>query len=303
MKVMVPLPWRPTPSQGLEAPRCGSSGPIRVRLCKAADRGALLQLGHPAGVPPVLAPPIGLRLRWFLGGTLAVGFVAERAGGGGLLGSIHFVRDRLDPDTWMFGHWRVLPAHRRSGIGRVLLREGIGRLPGVRRLYSHVDWGNDVSVQAHQHLGFEAAQELQGMATLSTVATLGPPAPAVRLRPLDRRDPEAGRLYARAMGDLWMRMVSGRSIALRLSGRLFLAEDAGVPVAMVRIQGGVVWVFMVPEVCSTPMLSRLAVPIRGQGVPPEASVALRGLTRAFVARGGPIITQVLMGIGDSRQLR
>ncbi len=276
---------------------------VRVRLCRAADREALLRLGHPAGVPPVLAPPIGLRLRWFLGGTLAAGFVAESGPGGAIVGSIHFVRDRRDPGTWMFGHWRVLPAHRRSGIGRMLLREGMVRLPGVSGLYSYVDWGNEVSIRVHDRLGFEAATELQGMAPLAALAALGPPAPAVRLRSVDPRDPEAAGLYGRAMGDLWMRLVPAASIPAALGGRLFIAEDAGLPVGLVRQRGKDTWLFAVPEACDGPLLSRLAARLRDLGVPLDAELALRGLPRSIASRGGPIAVQILMGMSDARKLR
>src|SRR5439155_203040 len=122
----------------------------------------------------------------------------------GALGGVQFVRSSIDHATWMFGHWRVAPARRREGIGRRLLSEGSRFLPGIGRLYSYIDWGNEVSVLAHERLGFEACPLARGSALLGALSTVGPSAPALGFEPRRRSDwPALFDLYRKAAGPIW----------------------------------------------------------------------------------------------------
>ncbi|MGH9750150.1 MAG: GNAT family N-acetyltransferase [Candidatus Polarisedimenticolia bacterium] len=286
------------------------SGP-RVRYCRAADRPGILALGHAAGVPEVLAPRPLLRLRWFASGTCAAAFVAveER---GQVVGSIQFVRDRRDPGTWMFGHWRVLGTLRQRGIGRLLLRDGARRIPGLRALYSYVDRGNDGSVRAHEALGFERGARLQGQAIAVELAASGPVAPAPRLVPVER----AGRplllpIYAQAMGDLWLRLFPGEdggdpgSPVARLArllprgrGEEHLLVDGGRTAGFIVRRRGGATLFLDPGAGAPGLLSRTAARLIADGLEREALLDLRGLTSGMLARPGPIAVQMLMGMPD-----
>jgi hypothetical protein len=285
---------------------------VRVRYCRAADRPGILALGHAAGVPEVLAPRPFLRLRWFASGTCAVSFVAVDEGRQ-VVGSIQFVRDRRDPETWMFGHWRVPGPLRQRGIGRLLLREGGRRIPGLRSLYSYVDRGNDASVRAHEALGFERGARLQGQAIAVELAAWGPVAPAPRLVPVER----AGRplllpIYAQAMGELWLRLLPGRaavggpgSPAARLGhllprgrGEEQLLVDGGRAAGFVVRRRGGATIFLDPGAGAPGILSRTAARLIADGLEREALLDLRGLTGGMLARPGPIAVQMLMGMPD-----
>jgi RimJ/RimL family protein N-acetyltransferase len=277
---------------------------LRVRPCRPADRAALLAIGHPAGVPAVMAPGPWLRLRWFLSGTCAQGFVAEE--GGGVVGSVHFVRDRRDPRTWMFGHWRVAAPRRRAGVGGRLLREAARAIPGLARLYSHVDWGNDVSILAHERLGFERAPEIQGRAPLSGLAVIGPAAPPARLEPVRAAEwPALLAIYARAMGSLWMRLLPDHAPGRppwRPGGRVFrVVTEEGIAGFLLQRAEALTF-YMEPERAGAAALARLAARLLGDGHPRDRVIDLRGLTRALVARPGPIAAQVLMGMPDAARL-
>src|SRR5262245_40130143 len=147
---------------------------VVVRRVRPADRDAIEGLGHPPPIPSLLCPTRPVRIAWRLLGTRAVTVVAEDVRTGSLLGTVQFVRSRRNPDTWMFGHWRVAAQRRRAGIGRRLLVEGRRLASGVGRLYSYVEWGNEVSMAAHERLGFEAGETLLGRAPLGALSTIGP---------------------------------------------------------------------------------------------------------------------------------
>jgi GNAT superfamily N-acetyltransferase len=281
------------------------AGALRVRGCRAGDREGLWAIGHPPGVPAVMAPGPLLRLRWFLSGTCALGFVAEE--GGAVVGSVHFVRDRRDPATWMFGHWRVAAARRRAGVGAFLLREAARRIPGLRRLYSHVDWGNEASLAAHERLGFERAPEIQGRAPLGGLAGLGPPAPPARLEPVRPGDwPALFPWYARAMGDLWLRLFPDHSPAAAArpgrGGRAYWVrtEEGAAGFLLERPRG--LTLYLEPARCSGTLLARCAGRLLAEGRPGTAEIDLRGLSRDLVARPGPIVAQVLMAMPDASRL-
>ncbi|HXH27643.1 MAG TPA: hypothetical protein VNL37_01290, partial [Candidatus Polarisedimenticolia bacterium] len=234
-----------------------------------------------------------------------------------------FIRSLRDPDTWMFGHWRVVSARRREGIGRHLLRDGFRLLPGAARLYSYVDWGNDVSEEAHLRLGFEQAAAGRGSVTLAALSTIGPSAPSIRVEPVRRS--EAGSLYplyTRAMGDLWLRLFprlsqenfldqdGGRRdpMALLRRGLLerpmrLLCVDPGDPAGFVRWQSSGLELFLDPGRCDAALLSRVALQLLALGAEREEMTLLSGLPRHLLARPGPILGRTLMGMIDaSRRL-
>ncbi len=299
------------------------AGRVRVRFSRASDRPALLALGHPPPVAAALSPSAATRLAWALTGLKARALLAEVVPTGSVLGSVQFVRSRGDSGTWMFGHWRVAPQRRRRGIGRLLIDEGLRLLPAIRRLYSYVDWGNEVSVEAHLRLGFEAAAEIQGSAPLGALSAIGPAAPAVRLVPADRSAArELAELYRKAMGPLWFRLFPGddRNFSPALGtgtegpallllralregpARILLVADAGPP------SGVVVWrraapgptLFADPARCDAALLARLAARLMAQGAARGLDLTLRGLPTSLLASPGPIAARILMGLPEAR---
>jgi hypothetical protein len=280
------------------------SAAIRVRFCRRTDRAALLKLGHPPGAEKILAPSIAGRLRWFLNGTLACGLVAEDAAAGTLVGSAHFVRSRRDAATWVFGLWRVAGARRREGIGGLLLREAARLVPGIRRLYSYVDWGNEASILAHRRLGFEAAPEVQGRAELGALSTIGPAAPAVRLETAGSGDTAAlFDLYARALGPLWLRLFPGHE---RGSGGgrwgTWWVRDGERTAGFVRLRGRSIVLYTDPAACDAGLLARAATQIVALGIPRQREIDLRGLPWDLASRPGPIDPRILMGLPDVGRL-
>lgn len=299
-------------------------GGVRVRRCGANDRESLVRLGHLPGAVRSLAPTPADRLVWATRGVRAVGIVAEETGSGRILGSVHFVGSRRDPETWMFGHWRVDGARRRTGIGRLLVSEGLRLLPEVRRLYSYVDWGNDRSILAHERIGFERATELHGRATLGELSRIGPPAPAVRARRVRASDRTAlFPLFRRAMGPLWMRLFPGTD------GRNYLSQIGGVwdlrgmVSALWRAPSTTIWridaggsadaflvsrgsdltLYLDPSSCSPALLTRTALWALGRVGSRDLTVELRGLNQDLVARTGELIARTLMGLPEADRLR
>ncbi len=299
---------------------------ISVRACRTGDREAILRLGHPPAVGDILCPSRGRRIAWRLRGTRSVSAIAVEKVTGAALGSVQFLRSRRDRGTWLFGHWRVVPGHRREGIGRRLLRQGVLLLPAGARLYSYVDWGNEASIAAHEHCGFEAGRTLLGSAPLGVLSTIGAATPALRLEPAWRRDRQfLFGLYARAMGSLWLRLFprlrprnyatgrfAGHRLALLALARV--AERTGgagrggdpgrstpggsQPAGFVLWEGDGLTFFADPEVCDAALLARVALQLVALGASREATLELRGLPRALAARSGPILTRILMGMPD-----
>jgi hypothetical protein len=277
---------------------------IRVRFCRRTDRASLSDLGHPPGAEEILAPSIAGRLRWFLNGTLACGLVAEDTAAGTLVGSAHFVRSRRDQATWMFGLWRVAAARRREGIGGLLLREGVRLIPGVRRLYSYVDWGNEASILAHRRLGFESAPEVQGRSELGALSTIGPATPAVRLEPAGGADRAAlSHLYARALGPLWLRLFPehGRASDGSRWGAWWVRDGARTA-GFMRMRGRSVALYTDPATCDAGLLARAAAQIVTLGFPRQREINLRGLPWNLASRPGPIAARILMGMPDVSDL-
>jgi len=300
---------------------------VIVRVCRAADRAAIERLGHPQPAAEILCPPLARRVSWRLLGTRAVPVLAEDAGGKAAIGTVQFVRSRRLPDTWMFGHWRVAAQHRRRGIGRRILSEGMRLLPGITRLYSYVDRDNDASIAAHLRLGFEPGRALWGTAPLGALSTVGPAAPSLRLEPVRGRDwPVVFDVYARAMGSLWLRLFPGLgprtflgttrgglsagivAVARGLSGTGWssLAARSGQPSSARFVAGFVLWegrtvtLFVDPDSCDHAFLARAALQIVAHGARRDLEIGLRGLPRSLSARPGPIVLQELMGMPDVR---
>lgn len=301
---------------------------LLIRPARASDRRALETLGQPPAAVAALCPARVTRLAWFLSGLQARSLIAFEVGTELPLGSVQFVRARRDTGTWMFGLWRVAAAHRRLGIGRRLVEEGARRMPALRRLYSFVEWGNDASIAAHRRLGFEMSEELQGTVTLGALSTIGPTAPAARLRPAG--SPERHRLaeiYERALGPLWRRLFPGRPRSFSLEGglgtegpilallralrdgpvRLFTvqADAAGSDhgfVALARI-GGTITLYTDPERCDAGLLAKVAVQLLALGASRERDIELRGLPRHLLAAPGPIRGRILMGLPETERLR
>ena len=299
------------------------SDSVRVRPARSSDNRAIARLGHPSEVAGILSPPPGRLLQWRLTGTPVRSFVAIDRRDEALIGSVQFVRSRGYTGTWMFGHWRVASSQRRRGIGRRLLEEGMEQLPDARRLYSFISADNSVSIAAHGRLGFEPGRTLWGSATLASLSTLGPPAPAVVIAGVRGGDRDAlFGSYARSMGTLWLRLFPG------MGPRSFLEGAVGglgaVGVALVRAQpvadagvgraagntakpvlaGFVVWegpgatFFAEPALCDPGLLARVATGILRLGARRDRRINLRGLPASFADRQGPVELQVLMGMPD-----
>ncbi len=302
----------------------GRSKPeLALRFARPGDRPGLMRLGHPPPVARILAPSAGQRFLWAAAGTRSMALVAEESGS--LVGSVHFVRSMRDAATWMFGHWRVAPSLRRRGIGSQLMREGVRRIGSVERLYSYVEDGNEASLAAHRRLGFEAAPTFEGTIGLGALSTLGPPAPALRLEPVDRRDwGTLLPLYAAANGALWLRLFPRSVVVLRLLAeiggrdavrplpRVLLLPMASVlrvevpgrpPAGFVVRSGSQMTLYCDPAGCSTSILARTALQLLALGVPREETIGLVGLPADLASRARSIQARRLMALPDARHLR
>lgn len=303
----------------------GESAPgprLEIRFCRAGDREGIQRLGHPPAVGEILCPPIARRIVWRARGTLSRSVVAVDLRTRALLGCVQFLRSRRDRETWLFGYWRVAAGRRREGIGRAILRDGLSLLPAGARLYSYVDWGNEVSIAAHERCGFEAGRTLLGSAPLSVLSTIGPATPAMRLEPAGFGDSSVVfGLYARAMGSLWFRLFPrlrpGRFLPRRFAGfrvvLLAMSRDAeraagrsgdghagSGPVGLVVWEGESLTLFVDPAACDAALLARVALQLTALGARRESTLEIRGLPRTFLVRPGPIDVQVLMGMPDPR---
>jgi hypothetical protein len=283
-------------------------------------------LGHPPGVAAILCPRLPERLLRAATGLHASTFVAADPRGGPVVGCIQFVRARVDTGTWLFGYWRVAPGRRRAGIGSRLIVEGIRRLPGVRRLYSFVDWGNEPSIRAQIRLGFELSEEVFASAPLGLLAGIGPSAPGPRIRragPGDRR--RVDDLYRRAMGPVWERLFPpGRAaFSMALGGGLegpvapllralrdgragiSLVDSGGGTPAFLVLRGGAAaaTLFVDPPACDPALLSRVAARLLAEGIPRDLELGLRGVRRRLLESPGPITARLLMGLPEASRLR
>ena len=298
-----------------------TAAPFQVRPSRAADREALEAFGHPPGVAQAFCASPGRRLVWRLKGIRVVGVLAEDRAG--VLGSVQFVRSSIDHATWMFGHWRVAPARRREGIGRRLLSEGSRFLPGIGRLYSYIDWGNEVSVLAHERLGFEACPLARGSALLGALSTVGPSAPALGFEPRRRSDwPALFDLYRKAAGPIWFGLFPRVGSATYLdrvpgpgswlpgpvrrilpSARVWSVEKPEGAAAMVVQRGASLTLYADPARCDASLLARVALRLLAQGAGRDREITLIGLPRWLVARPGPVRAEILMGMPQISRLR
>jgi len=299
------------------------SDDIRVRICRPGDRAALLALGHPPGVTQAFCPSLLRRFEWWLAGNRIVNQVAVEGADERVVGSVQLIRTRRDPRTWLFGHWRVPGPRRRQGLGRLLLAEALRQVPEISRLYSFVDWGNDISTLAHERLGFRRSAELRGSAPLGALSTIGAAAPAVRLTRV-RRGESAGlfALYSRAMGEGWLSLfprlgphnfldssagemvpwlVRAARVIQRPTG-LYRVDAGGVLRGFVRRDGPTLELFADPDSCDASLLARVALRLMDLGEDRETRLLLRGLTREIVSRPGPIDALLLMVLGDRTRL-
>lgn len=308
-----------TGSNATTEPRWPSPDTLRVRRCVARDRRSLEAIGVPEIVSAALCPSLLTRLAWGVTGLRAESFLAEMPAGGPPAGCVQFVRARRDTGTWMFGHWRVAAGLRRQGIGRRLIEEGMHRLSRLRRLYSYVDWGNEISILAHERLGFERASEHQGAASLGALATMGPVTPAPRLQTAGPHDgTEMRRLYRAAMGSLWSRLFPGAGDSFSpFAGAAPLGPTASFlravrqgPARIVRVPGemrgadagflvlrwrGSIELYTDPGACDARLLARVAAQLLALGTPRDTEILLRGLPQSLLVTPGPITARVLMG--------
>lgn len=299
----------------------GAMGEVRVRRSTPSDRRDLVALGHPHDIARTCAPAILTRIAWLLTATWAQAFVAEEIATRGILASVQFVLVAPRDGVWIFGYWRVSPAHRRRGLGGLVLREGARLLGDVRRLYSYVERGNGASIRAHERLGFEASPVLRGSALLGELSTIGPAAPPVRLRPVPAEGrPSLFPLYARAMGATWMRLFPGISPRNFLEredrtggGGLVRAPRRGrmrvwsvhrgeAPAGFVRWRRSEIVLYLDPAACSAGILSQVAMQVMALGASREHRIELRGLQAEVAPPTGPITAQVLMGLPDAKRL-
>ncbi len=307
----------------LPIPRLDSDPTFRVRRARASDRPALDSLGHPPGAVYAIAPtPIG-RLAWRTRGVRVVGLVAE-APDGTILGSIQFVGTRREPGTWMFGHWRVSSARRGRGIGGLLVRQGVRALPGIARLCSLVEWGNERSIEAHRRLGFEPAIELWGRAPLGPLTTLGPPAPALTFEPVSRSGTrDLAPSLRRAMGPLWCSLFPARAglgdpspavapwdplvepgrVGRPARHRYWVARSGSRTDAVLLAAGRSMILFIDPDSSEPHVVARLAQAMVALGCDRSLEIEMRGVTGALVERSGFLTAQILMGLTDLSSLR
>ena len=294
---------------------------LQIRFSRPRDRAALAALGHRPAIAAVLSPALPTRAAWAMGGIEARGIVAEEAPAGAVLGSVQFVRARRDTGTWMFGHWRVAPPRRREGIGRRLICEGLRLLPRIRRLYSYVDWGNEISILAHRRLGFESGGPIAGHASLRALSTIGPAAPPGRLRETSDEDRAVLlEIYRRAMGPLWFSLFpggdsfsetlgvgsEGPSLALLGAARggrariLAVHLEDGPPAAFVVVRGDIeaATLYGNPGRCDGALLAKVALRLLALGASRDLEMEMRGLNRALLEGPGPIAARILMGMPD-----
>jgi len=289
-----------------------------IRVCRRSDRRSLRQLGHPPDVVALLSPGPITPWAWADQRTRVLSFVAEEPSQGRLAGTVQLVRSRLDPGTWMFGHWRVVTDRRGEGLGSALLRGAVRSTAAVKRLYSLIEQDNDASIEAHEWLGFERSDRLFSGGGLGFLSTIGPPAPALSLRRASRDDlPEIFEIYLKSMGPLWGRLFPGLSAArlsravgeppdpaLReptpatLPERLMLVEDGGACPAFLARGGRSTALFADPSRCDAGLLARVASRLLALGAARDEWLTLRGLPAPPGRAAGASRAWILMGATD-----
>ena len=144
--------------------RCGAGGVdpspvsrIRLREVRPGDLEALHLLDQ-ACFEPDIAYTQG-HLRYFLSRENSCGIVAEIDGAlaGFAIGHRSGSRGHVVTID-------VAAAHRRSGVGRALLRELVRRLEdsGARRIRLEVDLRNAAAIRFYEGLGFQESRRLRG---------------------------------------------------------------------------------------------------------------------------------------------
>ena len=296
---------------------------MRVRECRYSDHEALRQFGYTPDVLAVLCPNALTRFLWRIHSTHVRSFLGEEMDSCLVLGSVQFVRSRLDCETWIFGHWKVATGLRRRGIGGQLLLGALNMLPDARRIYSLVELGNDTSIHAHERLGFEASSTVLGGVSLGELSTIGPPAPPAQLQQVHPQDMDIlFAIYRRAMGGTWMRLFPkldfesflrsvveppggiqpAPSSAPGMRQTLSVAIDGYRAGFVVRAKTN--WIFFSdPEHCSPSVLARTAGSLLTLGANRADWIALRGLPRALLKSPRGIAFSVLMGCSDRDTLK
>jgi len=302
----------------------GGREALGIRECGANDRRALERLGHLPEAIATLCPTLYTRLAWAIHRTRVRSFVLDDRRSGALVGSVQFVRSRIDRHTWMFGHWRVSPDERGRGTGGELLRGALQRMAGVARLYSLIEPQNRRSIHAHERLGFERSSNHCGGGPLGFLSTIGPPSPAIGLSRAGRGDREQlFELYQRAMGPLWRRLfpalTAGRFLraagdeppdpahpggaAASIRGDAMLVSDAGEYPAFIARGGRRLCLFCDPARCDGALVARVAGALLALGAARDQWLTLRGLPGPLGRRPGPIRNWIVMGTTDVTRLR
>jgi hypothetical protein len=296
---------------------------MRIRQSHRDDRRSLEILGHPPEAIETLCPTYLTRLAWAIRRIRVRSFVLENPASGTLVGSVQFVRSRIDRRTWMFGHWRVSPGQRGRGAGGAVLRGALARIAGAAHLYSLIEAHNELSIRAHERLGFERSTNHCGGGPLGFLSTIGPPAPSVRLLPATGADlQELFELYRRSMGSLWGRLFPGLAAprflhaadeppdpahpghpAATIPQRVMLVDDADEHPAFVVRSGRRTSLFCNPERCDAALLARVASRLLALGAGRDEWLALRGLPEPLGPRSGPIKSWLVMGTTDLGGLR
>ncbi|HET6277627.1 MAG TPA: GNAT family N-acetyltransferase [Candidatus Polarisedimenticolia bacterium] len=296
---------------------------MRIRESHRDDRRSLENLGHPTDAIETLCPTYFTRLAWAIRGTTVRSFLLENPASGTVVGSVQFVRSRIDRRTWMFGHWRVSSEQRGRGAGGALLRGALARIAGAARLYSLIEAHNERSIRAHERLGFERSSNHCGGGPLGFLSTVGPPAPSVRLLPATAADlPELFALYQRSMGSLWGRLFPGLAAprflhaadeppdpahpghpAATIPERVMLVSDADEHTAFVVRSRRRTSLFCDPERCDAGLVARVANRLLALGAGRDEWLALRGLPEHLGPRSGPIRCWLVMGTTDPGGLR
>jgi len=142
---------------------------FQIRLAEAADVAQLSRLCEALWPESSAAEHAGELSQIFAGNlpsTLPMAIYVAAAPSGAVVGFLEVgLRSHADgcDSTRAVGYvegWFVVEALRRTGIGAALVRaaEDWSRAQGCKEIASDTQIGNDVSLSAHQALGFEIAE-------------------------------------------------------------------------------------------------------------------------------------------------